>query len=94
MPLFAFYGLDKPGALELRKATRPAHLEWIATFGGAVKVGGPMFADDGATPIGSLIVMEFGSLDAAKAAFAEDPYAKAGLWASADVRPFLWIVKT
>jgi uncharacterized protein YciI len=94
MPLYAFYGLDKPGALELRKATRPAHLEWVATFGPAVKVGGPMLADDGATPIGSLIVMEFASLDEAKAAFAQDPYAKAGLWESAQVRPFNWILKT
>ena len=28
MALFVFQGLDKAGALELRKATRPAHLEW------------------------------------------------------------------
>lgn len=94
MPLYAFYGLDKPGALELRKATRPEHLAWIATFGGAVTVGGPMLADDGETPIGSLIVMEFDSLETAKATFAQDPYAKAGLWATADVRPFNWILKT
>ena len=29
MALFVFHGLDKPGALELRKATRPAHLAWL-----------------------------------------------------------------
>jgi uncharacterized protein YciI len=66
----------------------------VGAFGPAVKVGGPMLADDGATPIGSLIVMEFATLDEAKTAFAQDPYAKAGLWATADVRPFNWILKT
>lgn len=93
MPLFVFQGLDKPGALELRKATRPAHLEWIASLAPAVKLGGPLLADDGATPIGSLIIVEADSLEAARELFEQDPYALAGLWASTTVRGFNWVAK-
>jgi uncharacterized protein len=93
MPLFAFHGLDKPGALELRKATRQSHLDWIASLAPIVKIGGPMLTDDGATPLGSLLVIEAETLDAAKALLAKDPYATAGLWASTSVRQFNWLVK-
>ncbi|MFT3722806.1 MAG: YciI family protein [Hyphomonadaceae bacterium] len=92
MPLFAFHGLDKPGALEIRKATRQSHLDWIASLSPIVKIGGPMLSDDGATPVGSMLVIEAESLEAAKALYARDPYALAGLWASTSVRPFNWLI--
>lgn len=88
MPLYVMYGLDKPDSLELRKATRPAHLEWLKMFEHLVKLGGPMMGADGGTPVGSLIVIEAESLEAAKAWAAMDPYAKAGLWERTDIRPF------
>lgn len=88
MPLYVMYGLDKPDGLELRKATRPAHLEWLKMFEHLVKLGGPMLGADGGTPVGSMIVIEAESLEAAKAWAALDPYAKAGLWESVSIRPF------
>ena len=33
------------------------------------------------------------TLDAARAIYANDPYALAGLWASTAVRPFNWLIK-
>jgi uncharacterized protein YciI len=93
MPLFAFHGLDRPGALELRKATRQSHLDWIASLNPIVKIGGPMLSDDGATSVGSMLVIEADSLDDARAIYARDPYALAGLWASTSVRPFNWLIK-
>ena len=93
MPLFAFHGLDKQGALEIRKATRQSHLDWIASLNPIVKIGGPMLAEDGATPLGSMLVIEAESLEAAKAEYARDPYNAAGLWQSTSVRPFNWLVK-
>lgn len=93
MPLYVFQGLDKPGALELRKATRQSHLDWIGAQAPRVKIGGPMLADDGATPVGSMLVVEAETLDAAKALFAQDPYALARLWASTSVRPFNWLIR-
>lgn len=93
MALFAFHGLDIENGLDLRKATRPAHLDWIASLSPRVKIAGPMLAEDGATPIGSLIVIEATDLADARATFARDPYALAGLWARADIRPFNWLVR-
>ena len=93
MPLFVLYGLDKPGGLDIRKATRQTHLDWIESLRPRVKIAGPMYADDGATPIGSVMAIEADSLEAAKAEFARDPYAAAGLWAKTEIRQFNWIVK-
>jgi uncharacterized protein YciI len=93
MALFVFHGLDKAGALELRKATREAHLAWIAALNPRVKIGGPMLSDDGAMPIGSMLVVEADTLADAKALFAQDPYALASLWQSTSVRPYNWLIK-
>jgi len=93
MSLFVFHGLDKADGLEVRKATRPAHLAWIETLSPHVKIGGPMLAEDGQTPVGSMLVIEAETLEAAKALFAVDPYALAGLWQSTSVRPFNWLIR-
>ncbi len=93
MALFLFQGVDKPGALELRKATRSAHLAWIEAQSPRVKIGGPMLSEDGATPVGSMLVVEAESLAEAKTLFAQDPYALAGLWAETSVRPFNWLIR-
>ncbi len=93
MALFVFQGLDKAGALELRMATRPAHLAWIKDLEPRVKIGGPLLSDDGATPVGSLLVVEAESLEAANMLFNEDPYATAGLWQSTSVKPFNWLIR-
>ena len=93
MSLFVFHGLDKADGLEVRRATRPAHLAWIDQLAPRVKIGGPMLADDGQTPVGSMLVVEAETLEAAKALFAADPYALAGLWQSTSVRPFNWLIR-
>jgi len=93
MALFVFHGLDKPGALEIRKATRPAHLAWLDQLAPRVKIGGPMLAEDSATPVGSMLVFEAETLAEAKALFAQDPYALAGLFGETSVRPFNWLIR-
>lgn len=88
MPMFMMQGFDDAGGAEIRKATRPAHLEWIATLGDKVKLGGPMLNEDGTTPVGSVIFLEAASLEEAKAIYAEDPYRHAKLWRRIEIRPF------
>ena len=56
-----------------------------------VKLGGP-FLDAEERPIGSLLILEGADLAAAKALLDEDPYAKAGLFASVEVKPFRRVV--
>ena len=41
---------------------------------------------------GSLIVVEAASLDAARTIAAGDPFAKAGIFASVEIRPWLWTI--
>ncbi len=89
---YAVVCIDKPDSADLRTATRSAHIAFLKGLGDAVKFGGPMLDNAEAGMIGSMIVFEAGSLEAAKAAMANDPYAQAGLFASVDVRPWKWTV--
>jgi uncharacterized protein YciI len=91
MPLYVMTGLDGPEGPAIRGTTRPAHLSWADSLGGALKLAGPMLGADGGAPIGSLLIVETASLEAARELFAQDPYARAGLWASQDIRPFVQV---
>lgn len=84
--LFVLAATDKPNSLELRMATRAAHFEY-AKATGMIRLGGP-FLDDKGDMAGSLIIIEAADLAAAKAWAANDPYAKAGLFATSDIRPW------
>ena len=84
--LFVITALDKENSRDLRMATRPAHFEY-AQATGAVRLGGP-FLDAGGEMIGSLIIIEARDLAAAEEWQRNDPYAKAGLFAHAEVRPW------
>ena len=85
MPLFALICLDKPGALSVRLAARQDHLAWANDQ--PMKLGGP-FLDENGEMAGSLMIVEVADLAAARALNAADPYTRAGLWASVDIRPF------
>lgn len=92
MALFAIHCIDKPGALDVRMANRPAHLEWAGQSSDRIAMAGPLFADDGETFAGSLFIIQFNTLDEARAWAAEDPYAKAGLFERVDIRPCRWLL--
>lgn len=84
--LFIVIAFDRPQSLELRMATREAHFEYVRRTG-VVKLGGP-FLDAEGRMVGSMIVLEAADLDAARKWATDDPYAKAGLFAQSDVRPW------
>lgn len=84
--LFVISAMDKPGALSLRQATRPAHFDYVKATG-QVRLGGP-YLDEAGNMIGSLLIVEAPDLEAAEAWAKEDPYAKAGLFQSSMVTPW------
>ncbi|MEE4348733.1 MAG: YciI family protein [Pacificimonas sp.] len=84
MPHYAIHCIDKPHAGDLRAQTRETHLDHVRALGDKVLIGGPLLDDAGA-PIGSLLVIDFEDRKAALTFAAEDPYAKAGLFASVAV---------
>jgi len=90
-----FYALictDKPNSLAIRKANRAEHLAYLKSLGQTVVFAGPFTEADGETMNGSLIVVEADTLQAAMEIAAGDPFAKIGLFASVEIRPWLWTV--
>ncbi|MDC0737775.1 YciI family protein [Cognatishimia sp. SS12] len=80
---FALIAKDKPGALEIRKANRDAHVAYLKATD-AVEMAGPFLDADG-NMCGSLIVLEMDDISAAQAWAAEDPYKKADLFQSVEI---------
>jgi uncharacterized protein YciI len=85
--LVAIICLDKPNSLELRMATRPAHLKWVEENAPPGTHIGPILTDDGTSFMGSLWVAEFDDLAAARAFMQNDPYVKAGLFGQLIIQP-------
>ena len=90
--LFALLCKDKPGHLNVRMETRPPHLDYLNGLNaeGTLKIAGPFLDDDG-KPCGSLIIVEAESKEAARALADADPYAKAGLFESVEVKAYNWV---
>jgi uncharacterized protein YciI len=86
MPLYALTCLDKENGLQTRMGARQDHLAWVAATG-RLRLGGP-FLDDKGDMAGSLMIIEAEDLEAARQFNRDDPYTKAGLWGSVDIRPF------
>ena len=87
--LYALYCRDAEGAMALRLANREAHLAYAATTE-MIRMAGPLFADDGETMIGSLIVVEAKDRAAVEAFRVNDPYVQAGLFDRVEIHPFRW----
>ena len=87
MPLFVLACYDKPDALELRMATREAHLAYVRERLEMVKLAGPML-DDADAMAGSMFVLEAPDKAAAQAFNAADPYQTAGLFQRVELRGF------
>jgi uncharacterized protein YciI len=90
--LYAVICTDKPGSLALRQANGPEHLDYLQSLGDALVLAGPFLEPTDETMNGSLIVVEAVSLEAAHRIAAGDPFAKAGLFASVEIRPWAWTI--
>ncbi len=87
MGLYVLVCNDKPDSLELRLANREAHLAYARGFADRLKVAGPLL-DEAGNMAGSLLILEAESLEGARAFNLDDPYQKAGLFASVQVTAF------
>ena len=87
MALYAIHCLDKPASLDLRMATREAHLAYMRGFAGRMKLAGPMLDEDGQM-CGSILLLEAEAIEEAQAFSANDPYALAGLFQAVEIRQF------
>ena len=92
---YAIMAQDHPDSLALRLAHRPAHFARLQALqeAGRLLLAGPFPAIDSIDPrdagfSGSLIVVEFESLEAATTWANADPFALNGVYASIQVKPF------
>jgi uncharacterized protein len=90
--LFALICTDKPDSLAIRTSVRADHLAFLESLGDGLKGAGP-FTDDAGGMNGSLVIIEAADRAGAVTIAARDPYAKAGLFQSVDIRPWIWRIK-
>ena len=83
---------DIPDGLDLRMATRPAHMDYLKTQDAHILGAGP-FLDEQDRMVGSMLMVDFPSDAEAKLFAANDPYARAGLFASTEIRRWRWGIK-
>jgi uncharacterized protein YciI len=90
--LYAFICTDGPNSVELRMKVRPAHIDYLNGLGDRLKGAGP-FTDDAGSPIGTLAIIEAKDRADAEEIARNDPYTKAGLFATVEIRAWTWGLK-
>jgi uncharacterized protein YciI len=75
--------------LPVRLENYEAHKAYLASGKVATVISGPLLADDLETMIGSMFIFEADTIDDVVAFNREDPFAKAGVWETVSIRPFL-----
>lgn len=90
--IYVFRLLDKPDSGVLRQRVRPEHKAYLGAVADRIAFAGPLTHDDGVTMLGSLLAVDFASREAAQAWLAEEPFTRAGLYASTEIHAFvnLW----
>mgnify|MGYP004716154185 FL=1 len=93
--LYVIYSEDVSDSLEKRAASRPAHIERLKKLHeqGRVLIAGPTPAIDSEDPgaagmTGSVLIVEFETLEDAKVWADADPYVAAGVYKAVTVKPF------
>ena len=90
--LYAFHMIDRAGAADLRARIRPEHKAYLAAVAERIAFAGPLLDDDAQTMLGSLLVIDFADREAALAWLRDEPFTRAGVYASTQVHAFrnLW----
>lgn len=86
--LFVIFCIDREGAADVRRATIQAHMDYVGATDVHVVMSGPLVADDGAAPVGSLLIVDAPDRAAAEEFHRNDPLYKAGIWRMTELRAF------
>jgi len=78
--------LDNPEASEARAASIDAHRAYLKSAD-ALRLAGPM-QDENGNGIGSILIVEAETVEAARAFVADDPFARAGVFSQVNYKPF------
>jgi hypothetical protein len=83
--LYIIYQVDKAGAREIRERTREAHLAYLDRHKDILVLGGALLADEGVARLGSVLIVNVPSRQAADAFSENEPFRKAGLFQSVSI---------
>jgi len=92
--LYVISCTDRPDIGSLRTDTRPAHMDYLNSQTDKIVLAGAAMSDDGATMTGSVLIINVVDRAAAETFSADDPFTKAGLFASVSIqrmRKGIWI---
>jgi uncharacterized protein YciI len=89
---FVILTKDKPEGFDLRHAERPAHLNYLKEQDAILLAAGP-FLDDQDRMIGSMLIVDVATEAEARRFAENDPFAKAGLFVSTEIRKWRWGIK-
>lgn len=89
---FIILTTDKPNSAHMRQATRSAHLEYAKRFGEQIVAAGATLTDDGQVMTGSFLLVNMADRAAVDEFVRNDPYVKAGLFETFEIRRWLKVV--
>lgn len=84
---FALVAYDRPGNVARRMELRPDHLKHLDSLGDQLLLAGP-FLDEKGDMVGSIVVIDAESLEAARETFARDPFMLGNLFDSVTIKPW------
>lgn len=86
---FTVYCLDYPGVVQRRIENYEAHKAYLQTAPIKTLISGPLTEPDNQTMIGSFFLYEADKIEEVQQFVKDDPFHKANIWQSIDVRPFI-----
>lgn len=86
--IYSLVLIDKADASEIRQKVVLEHRRYVAEVADRIAFAGALMGDDGKTIVGSLLAIDFPDRDAAVEWLSDEPFMKAGLYASTQVLVF------
>ncbi|QYD73562.1 YciI family protein [Paraburkholderia edwinii] len=86
---YTVYCLDHDNMVERRLEHYEDHKAYLATSPVKMVMSGPLLAGDEKTMIGSFFLYEADDIGDVMRFNSNDPFNKAGIWRTVDIRPFL-----
>jgi uncharacterized protein YciI len=83
--LYIIYQVDKPGGEAVRAANRESHFAYLDEHEDILVLGGAMLAEDGATRLGSVLIINVRSREEAERFSANEPFRRAGLFERVEI---------
>lgn len=87
--IYTFILLDKANAQDLRRRLKAEHRAYMTKVADRIAFAGRLVGDDGWTKVGSLIAVDFPSREAATEWLQDEPFTRAGLYASIQIQAFM-----